>query len=115
MQEEGVYGAQRLLLSLCAVLAEHCGEHGIQLATASGSAHTGFTLSYSTNIPRQVTYLRCPCQLSSALPCSAFFFSSLTAMLSPQVCSALLCSALFCSAPPSHALPCSASAPAALR
>lgn len=45
---DGYYGGQRLLFAACKRFAEYCRTHGITLD------RRGFTISYDTNIPRQV-------------------------------------------------------------
>lgn len=48
LQSEGYYGGVRLLMAICKVFHNYCKDNNISL-------HEGnFTLSYDTNIPRQV-------------------------------------------------------------
>ena len=50
LHKEGYYGGVRLLMSICKVFFNYCKENNIDL-------HNGnFTLSYDTNIPRQVGF-----------------------------------------------------------
>ena len=44
----GFYGGVRLLLAICKIFHNHCKNNGIALEDKN------FTLSYDTNIPRQV-------------------------------------------------------------
>jgi glucuronokinase len=44
----GYYGGVRLLLAICKIFHSHCKHNGIALEDKN------FTLSYDTNIPRQV-------------------------------------------------------------
>lgn len=48
LQSEGYYGGVRLLMSICKVFYNYCNENNIELSREN------FTLSYDTNIPRQV-------------------------------------------------------------
>lgn len=48
LQNEGYYGGMRLLMSICKVFYKHCIDNKIELKGGN------FTLSYDTNIPRQV-------------------------------------------------------------
>ncbi|MQM09125.1 hypothetical protein Taro_041991 [Colocasia esculenta] len=48
LQCEGYYGGVRLLMSICKVFHNYCSQNKIQLKDGN------FTLSYETNIPRQV-------------------------------------------------------------
>lgn len=51
LQSDGYYGGVRLLVAICKIFHNHCKEHNISL-------HEGnFTLSYDTNIPRQVVLM----------------------------------------------------------
>ncbi|WVZ53819.1 hypothetical protein U9M48_004710 [Paspalum notatum var. saurae] len=61
LQNEGYYGGVRLLMAICKVFYNHCIQNNISLKAEN------FTLSYDTNIPRQVTN-------SNSLP----FFASFT-------------------------------------
>lgn len=45
---EGYYGGVRLLMAIYKVFYNYCKDNNIHLH------HTNFTLSYDTNIPRQV-------------------------------------------------------------
>lgn len=48
LQNEGYYGGVRLVMAICKVFFKYCKDNKIDL-------HKGnFTLSYDTNIPRQV-------------------------------------------------------------
>lgn len=48
LKAEGYYGGVRLLMAICKVFHNYCKDNNIKL-------HEGnFTLSYETNIPRQV-------------------------------------------------------------
>uniref|UniRef100_A0A0A9GCA3 Uncharacterized protein n=1 Tax=Arundo donax TaxID=35708 RepID=A0A0A9GCA3_ARUDO len=49
LQSEGYYGGVRLLMAICKVFYNHCIQNNISLKAEN------FTLSYDTNIPRQVT------------------------------------------------------------
>ena len=49
LQNEGYYGGVRLLMAICKVFYNHCIQNNISLKAEN------FTLSYDTNIPRQVT------------------------------------------------------------
>lgn len=50
LQNEGYYGGVRLVMAICKVFFKYCQVNKIDL-------HKGnFTLSYDTNIPRQVQY-----------------------------------------------------------
>lgn len=48
LESEGYYGGVRLLMAICKVFFDYCKENGIELDPRN------FTLSYDTNIPRQV-------------------------------------------------------------
>lgn len=48
LKSEGYYGGVRLLMAIYKVFYNYCKDNGIELH------HTNFTLSYDTNIPRQV-------------------------------------------------------------
>ena len=48
LSNEGYYGGVRLLMAICKVFYNYCRENGINLHARN------FTLSYDTNIPRQV-------------------------------------------------------------
>ena len=51
MDNEGFYGGVRLLMAMCDIFYKYCKRNSIEL-------HQGnFTLSYDTNIPRQVKYV----------------------------------------------------------
>lgn len=49
LQSEGYYGGVRLLMAICRVFHNYCKENRITLHDRC------FTLSYDTNIPRQVS------------------------------------------------------------
>jgi len=49
LQSEGYYGGVRLLMAICKVFYNHCIQNNISLKAEN------FTLSYDTDIPRQVT------------------------------------------------------------
>lgn len=53
LDKEGYYGGVRLLMSTCKVFLNYCKENNIDLHNRN------FTLSYDTNIPRQVELLDC--------------------------------------------------------
>jgi hypothetical protein len=63
LQNEGYYGGVRLLMAICKVFRNYCKENDIQLHQAN------FSLSYDTNIPRQVLIIFLPLSLY------VFFFS----------------------------------------
>lgn len=48
LENEGYYGGVRLLMAICKVFYKYCTESDIELKKGN------FTLSYDTNIPRQV-------------------------------------------------------------
>lgn len=48
LNSEGYYGGVRLLMAICKVFYAYCNDNGIKLRDDN------FTLSYDTNIPRQV-------------------------------------------------------------
>jgi len=48
LENEGYYGGVRLLMAICKVFYKHCADNSIVLKDGN------FTLSYDTNIPRQV-------------------------------------------------------------
>lgn len=50
LESEGYYGGVRLLMAICKVFYKYCAENGIVLKDGN------FTLSYDTNIPRQVFF-----------------------------------------------------------
>ncbi len=52
VESEGYYGGVRLLMATCKVFHAYCAAHKIALH------HNNFTLSYDTNIPRQVCGLQ---------------------------------------------------------
>jgi glucuronokinase len=57
LNTEGYYGGVRLLMAIYKVFYNYCKDNHIHLH------HTNFTLSYDTNIPRQVyTYIVCKSQ-----------------------------------------------------
>ncbi|GJN41062.1 hypothetical protein PR202_gn00386 [Eleusine coracana subsp. coracana] len=62
LQSEGYYGGVRLLMAICKVFYNHCIQNNITLKAEN------FTLSYDTNIPRQVT---AGLSGSSAIVCAA--------------------------------------------
>ena len=49
VEGEGYYGGVRLLMATCKVFHAYCSDHGIPLHDRN------FTLSYDTNVPRQVS------------------------------------------------------------
>jgi hypothetical protein len=49
VEGEGYYGGVRLLMATCKVFHSYCSAHGIPLHGRN------FTLSYDTNVPRQVS------------------------------------------------------------
>lgn len=50
LQSEGYYGGMRLLMAICKVFYNYCSDNKIELKGGN------FTLSYETNIPRQVKF-----------------------------------------------------------
>lgn len=50
LDSEGYYGGVRLLMALCKVFYKYCSDNNIELKKGN------FTLSYDTNIPRQVNF-----------------------------------------------------------
>lgn len=50
LESEGYYGGVRLLMALCKVFYKYCSDNNIELKKGN------FTLSYDTNIPRQVNF-----------------------------------------------------------
>ncbi|GJP34895.1 hypothetical protein CLOM_g19377 [Closterium sp. NIES-68] len=62
-------GGVCLLVSLCACLHDYCQLHGIDLPP-----HAAFTLSYSTNIPRQVGLSGSSAIIAAALSCLLHHF-----------------------------------------
>lgn len=52
LQNEGYYGGVRLLMAICKVFHKYCKDHSIHLHERN------FTLSYDTNIPRQVKLIK---------------------------------------------------------
>ncbi|CAI7902148.1 unnamed protein product [Closterium sp. NIES-53] len=57
-------GGVCLLVSLCACVHDYCQQHGVDLPQ-----HAAFTLSYSTNIPRQVGLSGSSAIITAALSC----------------------------------------------
>ncbi|CAI5478492.1 unnamed protein product [Closterium sp. Yama58-4] len=57
-------GGVCLLVSLCACVHDYCQQHGVDLPQ-----HAAFTLSYSTNIPRQVGLSGSSAIIAAALSC----------------------------------------------
>lgn len=57
LDSEGYYGGVRLLMAICKVFLDYCKENEIQLEARN------FTLSYDTNIPRQVLSIYFPLHL----------------------------------------------------
>ncbi|CAF1784575.1 unnamed protein product [Brassica napus] len=53
LKSEGYYGGVRLLMAICKVFRSYCKDNDIHLHDRN------FTLSYDTNIPRQVSLLAC--------------------------------------------------------
>lgn len=51
LKSEGYYGGVRLLMAICKVFRSYCKDNDIHLHDRN------FTLSYDTNIPRQVSLL----------------------------------------------------------
>ncbi|OAY81247.1 Glucuronokinase 1 [Ananas comosus] len=62
LENEGYYGGVRLLMAICKVFYKYCTESDIELKKGN------FTLSYDTNIPRQV---KTGLSGSSAIVCAA--------------------------------------------
>eukprot|EP00911_Craspedida_sp_UC1_P002995 UC1_evm5s2186 len=67
-RQEGYQGGLRLMQATCKKFFEYCGSHGIAVARRN------FTLSYDTNIPRQVGLAGSSAIVTACLKCLMFFF-----------------------------------------
>ncbi|XP_065833814.1 uncharacterized protein [Oscarella lobularis] len=67
-QKEGYLGGLRLLQATCKRFYQYCSEHGIALAKRN------FTVSYETNVPRQVGLAGSSAIVAATLDCLIKFF-----------------------------------------
>ncbi|KAL4562266.1 hypothetical protein LXL04_034465 [Taraxacum kok-saghyz] len=85
LENEGYYGGVRLLMATCKVFTKYCKEQGINLH------NNNFSLSYETNIPRQVN-----CAFSLSLV-SYYSIKLLFSFFYRVICSsAIVCAAFSC-------------------
>ncbi|XP_064394355.1 uncharacterized protein LOC135341672 isoform X2 [Halichondria panicea] len=68
-RKEGYLGGLRLLQATCKQFYQYCAEHGIALARKN------FTLTYDTNIPRQVGLAGSSAIITSTLKCLMKFYN----------------------------------------
>lgn len=68
-RQEGYQGGMRLMQATCKKFFEYCSEHGIAVARRN------FTLSYDTNVPRQVGLAGSSAIVTACLKCLLAFFN----------------------------------------
>jgi glucuronokinase len=69
LDSEGYYGGVRLLMAICKMFYKHCQEKNIELKKGN------FTLSYDTNIPRQMGLSGSSAIVCAALNCLLDFYN----------------------------------------